>query len=310
MTAPARTAGVAPGVAVVVPTHHRPQLLRRTVDSILGQDYGGPIQIVIVFDGSEPDPSLVQESRRRSVRVTTNVHTRGLAGARNSGIDLVGDPWVAFCDDDDEWLPGKLRRQMEQLALGRSRFSMTGSLVNYRGADRIRTADRTSVTKRTLLHSRIFEIPSSSFVIDTAMLRNELGGIDEELPGSYGEDYDLMLRAANLTDFSVVEDALVRVHWHGSSFFFERWKLIDEALTYLVDKHPEFVAAPHGLARIRGQQAIAQAEIGQRGRAIATIGEVIRLNWREPRWALAMLVVLGLPANLILKTLHRFGRGI
>jgi glycosyltransferase involved in cell wall biosynthesis len=309
MTEP-NTTGSRDGVAVVVATRDRPVLLRRTIDSILSQDYDGSIEIIVVFDRSEPDETLIRTDPERSVRVTTNVRTPGLAGARNSGIALVDKPWVGFCDDDDEWLPGKLAAQMDDIERTGSRFSMTGSLINYQGSDKVRTADANEVNKEGLLHSRIFEIPSSSFVLDTSFLRDELGGIDEVLPGSYGEDYDLMLRAADRTNLSVVEDPLCRVYWHGSSFFFERWRLIDEALAYMLEKHPDFDTAPRGKARIVGQQAIAQAEIGERKRAIDSIRQVIKLNWKEPRWPLAVLVVLGMPANLILKILHRFGKGI
>ncbi len=304
------TAGTRDPVSVVVATRDRPVLLRRTIESILTQDYDGPIEMIIVFDRSEPDPDLIRDDPNRSVRLTTNVNTPGLAGARNSGIALVENPWVAFCDDDDEWLPGKLKAQMDDIERTGSKFSMTGSLVNYRGADNVRRADASEVNKMGLLHSRIFEIPSSSFVLDTKFLRDDLGGIDEVLPGSYGEDYDLMLRAADHTVMSVVEDPLCRVYWHGSSFFFERWKLIDEALEYMLNKFPEFDTAPKGKARIVGQQAIAQAEIGQRKQAIGSIKDVIKLNWKEPRWPLAILVVLGMPANVLLKVLHRFGKGI
>jgi glycosyltransferase involved in cell wall biosynthesis len=302
--------GTRDGVAVVVATRDRPVLLRRTIDSILSQDYDGPIEMIIVFDRSEPDETLIRSDPDRSVRVTTNVNTPGLAGARNSGITLVDKPWVGFCDDDDEWLPGKLAAQMDDIERTGSRFSMTGSLINYRGGDHVRRADASEVNKEGLLRSRIFEIPSSSFVLDTEFLRNELGGIDEVLPGSYGEDYDLMLRAADHTTLSVIEDPFCRVYWHGSSFFFERWKLIDEALQYLLDKHVAFDSAPKGKARIVGQKAIAQAEIGERRKALGSIREVIRLNWKEPRWPLAILVVLGMPANVLLKVLHRFGKGI
>ncbi len=308
MTEPSPTTRA--GVAVVVATRDRPVLLRRTIESILSQAYDGPIEMIIVFDRSEPDESLIRSDPDRSVRITTNVNTPGLAGARNSGIALVDKPWVAFCDDDDEWLPGKLTAQLDDLERTGSKFSMTGSLVNYRGEDHVRRADASEVNKTGLLHSRIFEIPSSSFVIDTELVRDELGGIDEVLPGSYGEDYDLMLRAADKTSLSVVEDPLCRVYWHGSSFFFERWKLIDEALEYLLGKFPEFDTAPKGKARIVGQQAIAQAEIGERKKALGSIRDVVKLNWREPRWPLALLVVAGMPANLLLKVLHRFGKGI
>ena len=86
-----------PTVAVVVPTHNRPELLRRAIDAILSQDYPGRIDVVVVFDRAEPDETLVRDEPTRSVRVTTNVRTPGLPGGRNSGIAMCPDAdYLAF----------------------------------------------------------------------------------------------------------------------------------------------------------------------------------------------------------------------
>ncbi len=297
------------GVTVVVATRDRPELLRRTIDSIQSQDYPGPVGIIIVFDRSEPDESLVIDDAHRGIKITTNVKTPGLAGARNSGMALTTTPWVAFCDDDDEWLPGKLTAQISGCIETGSKFSGTGTIIVYQDSEIERIAE-TNVTKQRLLESRLQSMPSSSFLGSTDLLWNELGGIDEKLPQSYAEDYDLILRAIDRTTFFVVPEPQLRVYWHGASFFFERWRVIDEALDYLVDKHPDFAQAPAGLARIRGQQAIAQAEIGDRGRSLRTVREIVGLNWKEPRSVLALMVCAGMPANWILKVLHKFGKGI
>ena len=58
-----------PSVSVIVATRDRPQLLRRAVASILGQRYDGPIEVIAVFDQSEPDLDLVRSGTDRSVRV-------------------------------------------------------------------------------------------------------------------------------------------------------------------------------------------------------------------------------------------------
>jgi hypothetical protein len=100
------------------------------------------------------------------------------------------------------------------------------------------------------------------------------------------------------------------VWWHGASYFFERWKMIDEALGYLVDKYPEFAVHPDGLARVRGQQAVAQAAMGQRRRALSTVREIIGLRPTEKRWPLALAVAAGLKAETALAWAHRLGRGI
>src|SRR4051812_47162852 len=90
-----------PGVSVIVPTRDRPHLLRRALAAIQSQDYAGEIETIVIADGTDP----------ASVEVPTGVHviandgTPGTAGARNAGIRHATQPLVAYCDDDDEWMP-------------------------------------------------------------------------------------------------------------------------------------------------------------------------------------------------------------
>ncbi len=76
---------------------------------MLAQEYDGGIEVLVVFDRIEPDgASLEQDRPGRMVRVLANARTPGLAGSRNTGILAAQGELVAFCDDDDVWLPGKL----------------------------------------------------------------------------------------------------------------------------------------------------------------------------------------------------------
>ena len=85
---------------------------------------------MVVYDQSEPDQSLAGDPR---IRVVANTRTPGLAGARNTGILALDTDLVAFCDDDDEWLPGKLRRQVVALqAVPAAEFASCGIVVAYR----------------------------------------------------------------------------------------------------------------------------------------------------------------------------------
>ena len=119
-----------PLVSVVVPTRDRPELLRRAVTAILGQTYGGPIECVVVFDQSDPDLPWADLPPGRTLVVVRNDRSPGLAGARNSGILAATGELVAFCDDDDEWLPEKLTRQVARLlATPSAAVATTGILV-------------------------------------------------------------------------------------------------------------------------------------------------------------------------------------
>jgi glycosyltransferase involved in cell wall biosynthesis len=102
-------------VSAVIPTRGRPELLRRAVRSALAQTLQ-EIEVVVVIDGEDPVTRLVveelahEDKRVRMVALTSSV---GGSDARNRGVDAARGEWIAFLDDDDEWLPGKLRAQLD-----------------------------------------------------------------------------------------------------------------------------------------------------------------------------------------------------
>jgi len=298
-------------VSVVIATRDRPELLKRALAGVLTQDFDGQIEVVLVFDQSEPDFSLESETSNRSVVVTSNARSQGLAGARNSGIDKSSGNWIAFCDDDDQWLEGKLSAQFDALASNKNALAAcTGIYINYKDKDTPRIPIEERLTFEGFLEDRMTEVHPSSWLIQKDLLVNQVGLVDEEIPGSYAEDYDLFLRTAKTTEIAVASEPLVRVWWHGASFFFERWKMIDEALQYILDKHPEFSDNKKGLARIKGQQAVAKAAMKKRKPALKTAFQALKLNPLEKRSGLAVVVALGLPAEKVLHLAHRFGKGI
>ncbi|HEY3240461.1 MAG TPA: glycosyltransferase family 2 protein, partial [Acidimicrobiia bacterium] len=235
-----------PKVSVVIATRERPVLLRRAVQRVLDQSYAGPIELVIVFDQSEPQPIHVEVPAGRHIRVITNHRSPGLAGARNSGVLATTGELVAFCDDDDEWLPEKLERQVAALAAagpsGEDRgaeVATSGIFVCYEDRQTPRVSPSDRITLSDLLRSRVMEAHPSTVIVTRAAF-DRIGFVDEHIPGSYAEDYEWLLRAARETGILAIREPLVNVHWHQSSWFSDRWKMIVDALTYLLEKVPEF----------------------------------------------------------------------
>ena len=112
-------------VSVIIPTLRRSALLERAVHSVLAQTYSD-FEIILIIDGpdeqTKPEAFTALDPRIRVLPLPVNV---GLAEARNSGIRQARGRWIALLDDDDEWLPDKLRRQVaraEELG-GHSVFS-------------------------------------------------------------------------------------------------------------------------------------------------------------------------------------------
>lgn len=301
-----------PVVSVVISTRDRPGLLREAVEAVLAQDYPGAIDCVVVFDGTEPDHTLAAERPRRTVSVTTNSRTPGLAGGRNSGILAAGGELVAFCDDDDAWLPGKLRKQVELLhAEPQAAVVCTGITVAYEDHETDRTLALRHVHRDDLLRSRMAELHPSTFLMRRSALVDGFGLVDEALPGSYAEDYELLLRAAAHGPIVTIPDAAVRVRWHAKSHFASRWATIARGLDALLERHPDFRTVPRGYARVTGQIAFARAALGERREALRWIRRAVRANPAEPRAYLALLVASRtVTAQTVLRALHSRGRGL
>jgi glycosyltransferase involved in cell wall biosynthesis len=298
-----------PDVSVIVATRGRPQLLRRAVVSILGQAYPGALECVLVFDQTEPADVQVDVPSGRLLRVLTNTRTPGLAGARNTGIAATDGALIAFCDDDDTWQPSKIAMQVELLERLAADFAACGVRIHHgeHVAIRIPPAE---VGFGDLVRERITALHPSTFLIRRSAL-TAIGLVDEEIPGSYGEDYDLLLRAARHGRVVATTLPLVDVFWHEQSYFAERWQTITDALRFLLSKYPELSADPAGRARIEGQIAFAEAALARRLDACRSSLHALRGNPRERRAYLALAVAAGVvPAKSVVRAANRRGRGI
>jgi len=302
-----------PSVTAVIATRGRPELVR-AIDAIVDHDYGGRLDVLVVFDHCEPDPTLARPGvdGDRRVQVMVNERTPGLAGGRNTGMLAATGDLVAFCDDDDEWRPGKLRAQVLALAARpEARMATTGIEIHYGDRRKVRVPETERMTFEGFLHDRQTEAHPSTFLFDRRFLLDDLGFVDEELPGSLAEDYDYLLRVSRLGPIAVAPAPFVTIHWGEASFFSRRWQMTYDALDHLLGKYPEFAEHPRALARIRGQQAFALAALGDRAGARRLVRETLGLRRTEKRAYLALLISTGLVSGeQAMKAANWFGRGI
>ncbi|MDX6284920.1 MAG: hypothetical protein QOG53_405 [Frankiales bacterium] len=301
-----------PSVSVIIATRDRPALLRAALDSILGQEYAGNVEAVVVYDQTTPDTSLAFDNGDRRITVTTNTRTPGLAGARNSGVLGSSGELLAFCDDDDTWLPDKLALQAAAMQRDGADVALTGIYVYYGDRVTVRIPELQELTVAGLTRDRVMAAHPSTYVVTRSAFTNTIGPVDENIPGSYGEDWDWLLRAAQTTQLVVVPRPLIRVLWHkGGSLFSRRWMTIIEALDYLVDKHPSFKEDPQALARIYGQKAFAYAALGERKEARRWAREALRQSRSERRAYVALAVARGVvSAERVMSMANAAGRGI
>ena len=104
-----------PKVTVVIPTQNRNELLRRSVRSALRQTHPN-LEIIVVVDGySSGTIELLTTFQKSDARLRWIVNDEPVGGAeaRNMGARAGDGAFIAFLDDDDEWLPVKLETQVE-----------------------------------------------------------------------------------------------------------------------------------------------------------------------------------------------------
>jgi glycosyltransferase involved in cell wall biosynthesis len=98
-------------VSVIIPIHNGERYLGAALDSVDAQDYEAR-QVIVVDDGSTDGGAVIAAAHNV---VLIRQEQRGAGAARNVGIDRARGEILMFLDQDDLWLPHKIRRQVEIL---------------------------------------------------------------------------------------------------------------------------------------------------------------------------------------------------
>lgn len=239
-----------PLISVIVPTRNRRALLERTLAAVLGQRLGlpgdeGALEVIVVDEASDDaTPAFLADisSRDPRVRVVRHDVAQGVARARNAGLARARGRWVAFCDDDDLWAPGKVAAQLRALDLApKARWSAVGS-VTIDPALRILIVEivpRVAATSgggdvcRPLLYHNAIPGGGSGVVADTELVRS-LGGFDPAL--SVLADWDMWIRLALASPLAAVDAPLMAYQWHDGGMS-RAFATIDEELAYISEKY-------------------------------------------------------------------------
>lgn len=187
-----------PLVAVIIPTRDRPELVSRAIRSALAQTHTN-IEVIVFDDASsEPirlDRDVLEDKRLRLMR--SDVHV-GVSQARNEAIATTSAPLIALLDDDDEWLPRKLERDLEVLDGAPARVALVHSGYELWNGDRL-------VYRCLPLEGRDYRcavLREATIVPSTATMRRaayqEIGGMDPSV--SRTDDWDLWLRLLDRYD--------------------------------------------------------------------------------------------------------------
>jgi len=178
-------------ITVIIPTFNRKQYLFHAINSVLAQTYKN-IELIIIDDGSS-DKTINLLKHYKSQLQIYRQKNKGVSAARNKGIKLSSNNWIAFLDSDDRWHPKKLENQINYLVKNsKYKICHTDEIWIRRG---VRVNQHKKHKKYGgLIFDKCIDLCriSPSSVIIHKDVFNKVGLFNENLPVC--EDYDLWLR--------------------------------------------------------------------------------------------------------------------
>lgn len=202
-----------PKVSVIIPTHNRPHLLPRAVQST--RQAGTDVEVIVVDDASVDETAEVCRHLAgiKYVRVERN---QSVAGARNLGILASTSDYLTFLDDDDLRLPDSLDLQLQTLAAAHEVGFVYGQMLLGNQDNSAASELHPTSCPEGDIFWRLLErnfVPCGSVVFRKSCLMR-IGLLDEAIPGV--DDWDLWIRIAELYPVAAVEQPMII--WRQSTF--------------------------------------------------------------------------------------------
>ena len=205
-------------VSVIIPTYNRDAYLVDAICSVLNQTYQN-FELIIVDDGSTDHTRQIVDGFDDARIRYLYQNNGGASRARNTGIRAAQSEYIAFLDSDDEWMPQKLEKQMEQMrhlpdgvGLVYCRMKVmfdTGQSVIFPSVE-LNSAELSGDGQKMLLKLLSRNLIGTPSVLVRKRCLDDVGVFDESL--SCLEDWEFVLRVAQKWDIGFVETPLVLVH--------------------------------------------------------------------------------------------------
>ena len=191
-------------VSVVVATYRREVELKNALESLAKQTYPN-MEIVLVDDNGNDEwndkvSKIVEVFRNRYPKITleyiVNNPNQGSAKTRNIGIHSANGYYITFLDDDDIYLPDKIRKQVEFMETNQCDYSITDLLLYNEDDKEIDKRIRSYIKETTVESLRMYHLKYHMTGTDTMMFKKEyLTQIGGFAPIDVGDEFYLMQRA-------------------------------------------------------------------------------------------------------------------
>jgi glycosyltransferase involved in cell wall biosynthesis len=202
---------VKPRVAVVIPVFNGANTISRALDSVLRQTFDGPLEAIVVNDGSTDATREVLERYGPPIKVL-HQQNRGPARARNAAVAQSNAEYIAFLDADDVFVAEKLERTIPRLASARSAVMLFHDAIALsRNGQEVAQSyvwpERAHAPSMEEMLTKWWPIVPSTVVMRRSTFE-ACGGFCEEFRAAAYEDPDLWIRARERGEFIYLQERL------------------------------------------------------------------------------------------------------
>jgi glycosyltransferase involved in cell wall biosynthesis len=304
-------------VNVIIPAYNQAAVLRRAVEGVLSQTYTD-LTVIIVDDGSTDNTEhVVKDIDDNRIVYVKSAKNSGPSAARNCGIALSKDEYIAILDSDDEWLPEKIQKQVSLMKGLDEEWGvcLTGGII-------VKDGSRQAVLRPDLrLKGNVYKqfvLSKIPFLTSSLLFRRSclegIGGFDTEL--WQAEDSDLLMRVLKGYKLAVIHEPLVV--WHLNTIKVMSPDKVKKAQLLLIIKHERDIRRLgwHTLRRFRGRRfwIIAQGQL-RSGRFKSGFFWLARSLWEDPaafpHYSIrAIIIATGLVNAIkhVMRRLHKLPR--
>lgn len=190
-------------VSVVIPAYNRDESLKRAISSVEKQTYSH-IELFVIDDSTvKKEKQFFQEYSIPIMYYYKDKERKGPQESRNKGLSLANGEYIAFLDDDDEWLPTKIEKQVNAMNPDVD-LSVTWILDKRFGKERV---NKTPVHPERQYVLDAFSFQSTSAYMFRTKKLKEIGGFDETFASAH--EYEVAIRLSKEGKITSVPEVLV-----------------------------------------------------------------------------------------------------
>lgn len=203
-------------VSIIIPTFSRPTNLVRAIDSALNQTYKN-IEIIVVDDNGVGTPCQIETEKlltkyisRNMIKYLRHDVNRNGSAARNTGFNASNGQYINFLDDDDEFLPEKIEKQVAYLETLSSEYGACYCNTEFISGERTRhfiNSKEGNLIEDILLKKVVF---NTSTVLFRRQTIDAINGFDDTFRRH--QDFELFVRYFRIFKIGLVSDVLCIKH--------------------------------------------------------------------------------------------------